>query len=194
MPEKPVDIIEVSVNDFIGATNNADPKNLLHLSRCMLYGIQAVSPPSEVTRHGGGDSVSGNKLNKGDGTWAHEKEILGWFINGQEYTLRLPAGEKNRKILDRLQNIKKFNDENTKKSHGETCRQPSARIIRHTRGGGAIFAYTGHDEGHQPVAAHLTQPSTMSPESGEDYKAHGKTHHSGPPAGEQLTTLHRVLR
>ena len=26
------------------------------------------------------------------------------------------------------------------------------------------------------------------------YKTHDKTHHSGPPAGEQLTTLHRVLR
>ena len=29
---------------------------------------------------------------------------------------------------------------------------------------------------------------------GGNYKAHGKTHHSVPTAGEQVTTLHRVLR
>ena len=62
MPEKPVDIIEVFVNDFIGATNNADITYLLHLSRCMLHGIHAISPPSEVTQYGGGDSVSEKKL------------------------------------------------------------------------------------------------------------------------------------
>ena len=107
MPEKPVDIIEVFFDDFIGATNNSDLTNLLHLSLCMLHGIHAIYPPSEVTQHGGSDLVSEKKLIKGDGTWAHEKEILGWIFNDQDYTLRLPA-EKNRKILERLQNIKRF--------------------------------------------------------------------------------------
>ena len=55
MPEKPVDIIEVFVDEFIGATNNADLTHLLHLSRCMLHGIHAISPHYEVTQHGGGD-------------------------------------------------------------------------------------------------------------------------------------------
>ena len=49
MPEKPVDIIEVFVDDFIGATNNADITHILHLSRLMLLGIHAIPPPSEVT-------------------------------------------------------------------------------------------------------------------------------------------------
>ena len=31
MPEKPVDIIEVCVDDFIGATNNADLTHILRL-------------------------------------------------------------------------------------------------------------------------------------------------------------------
>ena len=73
MPEKPVDIIEVFVDEFIGATNNADLTHLLHLSRYMLHGIHAISPPSEVTQHRGGGSLSENNLNKGDVTWAHEK-------------------------------------------------------------------------------------------------------------------------
>ena len=73
MPEKLVDIIEVLVDDFIGATNNADITHLLHLSGFMLHGIHAISPPSEVTQHRGGDLLSENKINKGDGPWAHKK-------------------------------------------------------------------------------------------------------------------------
>ena len=65
------------------------------------------TPPYEVTQHGGGDSVYEKNLNKGDGTWAHEKEIIVWIFNGQDHTLRLPE-EKNRKILAWLQNIKRF--------------------------------------------------------------------------------------
>ena len=71
--EKQVDIIELFFNEFIGATNNADLTHLIHLSRCMLYGIHAIYPPSEVTQHGGSDLVSEKKLIKGDGTWAYKK-------------------------------------------------------------------------------------------------------------------------
>ena len=49
IPEKPVDTIEVFIDDFIGATNNADITHILHLSRLMLLGIHAIPPPSEVT-------------------------------------------------------------------------------------------------------------------------------------------------
>ena len=80
----------------------------------MLYGIHAIFLPYEVTQHGGGDSVSEKNLNKGYGTWAHKKKILGWIFNGKNHTLRLPA-EKNRKILDRLQNIKKFTTKTPRK-------------------------------------------------------------------------------
>ena len=73
VPEKTVDILEVFVDDFLGATNISDSANFLHLSCCMLHGIYAIYLPSEVTRHRGGDSVSEKKLNKGDLTWVHEK-------------------------------------------------------------------------------------------------------------------------
>ena len=77
IPGKPVDIIEVFVDDFIGATNNSDPTHIFHLSRCMLHGIHAIFPPSKVTQHGGGDSVSERKLKKGGVTLSHEKKSLG---------------------------------------------------------------------------------------------------------------------
>ena len=54
----PVDIIEVFIHYFIGAINNSDLTHFLHLSRCMLHGIYTISPSSEVTQHGGFDSVS----------------------------------------------------------------------------------------------------------------------------------------
>ena len=73
MTKKPVDIIEVFVNEFIGATNNVDQTHLLHLSRCMLNVIHAIPPPSEVTQHIGGYLLSEKQLSKGDGTCAHNK-------------------------------------------------------------------------------------------------------------------------
>ena len=71
--------------------NKSEPAHLLHLSRCMVHGVHAIFPPSEITQHGGGVSVSENKLYKGDETWEYEKEIIGWIFNGQYYTLRLTA-------------------------------------------------------------------------------------------------------
>ena len=79
MPSKPVNIIEVFVNDFTGATNNSELTHLLRLSLCMLHGIHAIFPPSEVTQYGGGEPVSEKKLNRGDGLWAYKKEIPGWM-------------------------------------------------------------------------------------------------------------------
>ena len=69
----PFTIEELFFNEFIGTTNNADLTHLIHLSRCMLYGIHAIYPPYEVTQHGGSDLVSEKKLIKGDGTWAYKK-------------------------------------------------------------------------------------------------------------------------
>ena len=60
--------------------------------------------------------------------------------------------------------------------------------------GRAIFTYTGNAERHHPVVAHHTQPNTMPLGLGVNYKAHGMTQHPGTPDGEQVTTLHRVLR
>ena len=49
MLEKPVDIIEIFVDDFICAKTIADLTHLLHLSQFMLHGIHEILPPSEVT-------------------------------------------------------------------------------------------------------------------------------------------------
>ena len=78
-PQVPVLLLEVFVDDFIGATNEATEESLRHISRCMLHGVHSIFPPSEVTDHGSGDSITEKKLNKGKGqrTLGHKQRNLG---------------------------------------------------------------------------------------------------------------------
>ena len=106
-PSRPISQLEVFVDDFIAATNKATRENFLHMSRCMLHGVHSIFPPSEVTLHGGGDSIAEKKLDKQEGRWATTKEILGWVVNGMDYTIQLPQ-DKVDKILNRLKKLKTF--------------------------------------------------------------------------------------
>jgi hypothetical protein len=94
---KPADLVEVYVDDFIGVTNNMEPQHLQHFGRAMLHGIHSLFPPPAITGHDGGDPISEKKMQKGDGQWAHIKEILGWEFNGKDFTIQLPQ-EKATKI------------------------------------------------------------------------------------------------
>ena len=85
-----VNITEVFVNDFISATNNTDPDHLRHFSRAMLlHGIHSIFPPPEVSGHQGEDPISQKKLKQGNSLREFTKEILGWLIDGAEFTIQL---------------------------------------------------------------------------------------------------------
>ena len=73
MPTKPVNIIEVFVDNLNGDMNNVMLTHLLRLLRCMLYGICVIFPLSENNHHGGRNSDSEKKLYKGNVTWSYEK-------------------------------------------------------------------------------------------------------------------------
>ena len=90
---KEVNLNEVFVDDFVGATNKLDTPHLLRLSRSMLHGVHSIFPPTEVTKHPGGDSIAEQKIDKGEGKWEHKKEILGWDFDGEEYTIQLPPAK-----------------------------------------------------------------------------------------------------
>ena len=83
-------LLEVFVDDFVAVTNNASREYLTHFSRAMLKGIHAIFPPPAITGHCGEDPISQKKLNEGEGTWDSHKEILGWLIDGANFTLQLP--------------------------------------------------------------------------------------------------------
>ena len=101
-------LIEVFVDDFIAATNNGSPQHLRKLSRAMLHAIHSVFPPPDITGHVGGDPVSIKKIEKGEGKWNTTQEILGWIIDGINYTITLPE-KKQEKIIDQINRCLKMN-------------------------------------------------------------------------------------
>ena len=122
-PQVPVLLLEVFVDDFIGATNEATEDSLRHLSRCMLHGVHSIFPPAKVADHGGGDSIAEKKLDKGKGRWDTTKEILGWIVDGRAFTIQLPD-DKIQKILTQLKNIIKIQAQNITEADVQNCREP----------------------------------------------------------------------
>ena len=95
-------LIEVFVDDFIACTDAVSKTHLLQVSRAMLHGIHSVFPTRDITGHTGGDPISEKKLNKLEGLWEHTKEILGWILDGANYTIQLPPA----KVDKHCRNIK----------------------------------------------------------------------------------------
>jgi hypothetical protein len=81
----------VYVDDYIAAAvENAEGTLLGRITRAALHGIHSIFPPPEVTGHvGGKDPISLKKLMKGDARWNHEKELLGFIVNGATKTVRI---------------------------------------------------------------------------------------------------------
>ena len=104
--ESTTTLIEVYVDDFIAGTDDTTRDNLLRISRAMLHGIHSIFPPQSETGHTGGDPISEKKLDKLEGLWDHVKEILGWFLDGKNFTIYLPQ-EKVAKVQKTLRDIQK---------------------------------------------------------------------------------------
>ncbi len=101
-----INLTEVFVDDFVGATNNISLTHLRHFSRAMLLGVHSVFPPPSVTGHNGEDPISQKKLLQGEGTWSHMKEILGWLVDGLNFTIQLPP-DKCKKIAQLITEMRK---------------------------------------------------------------------------------------
>jgi hypothetical protein len=104
-----ITVFEVFVDDFVCATNHISETQLNKISRAMINGIHSIFPPPEVTNHPGGDPVSEKKLDKGEGVWNFDKEILGWNFNGKHFTIQLPPQKCDDIILQikKLSNLKR---------------------------------------------------------------------------------------
>lgn len=84
-----VTLLKVFVDDFCAITNNLHPQHLTSFSKAIIHGIHSIFPPPNITKHIGKDPISQKKLAAGDGTWDTTKEILGWVLNGVNYTIQL---------------------------------------------------------------------------------------------------------
>ena len=115
--------LEVYVDDFIALTNDNSRQHIQHLARAMLVGIHSIFPPPTITGHSGEDPISNKKLLQHEGLFEQEKEILGWIINGKNYSIRLPLA-KITKIQDEISAIIK-----KKKVPSNTLEKIQGRLI-----------------------------------------------------------------
>ena len=90
MPQNPVTLVEVYVDDFIGMTNDTRYQHLRQILRAMLHVIHTIFPPPKITGHNGFDPIAKAKLRKGEGIWDEIKEVFGWILDGDKGTIKLP--------------------------------------------------------------------------------------------------------
>jgi hypothetical protein len=107
--DSPVRGTYVYVDDFIGAAVESKDGTLLgRMARSIMHDIHSVFPPPDVTGHTGGkDPVSIKKLEKGDGQWHHEKEILGFIIDGDAKTIRISESKADDIVMEIRRILKK---------------------------------------------------------------------------------------
>jgi hypothetical protein len=106
--DSPVHGVYVYVDDYIGAAvENASGTLLGRISRSALHGIHSIFPPPAVTGHlGGKDPILLKKLQRGDAQWNHEKELLGFIVDGAAKTVRI-SQSKSDDICNELRRIQK---------------------------------------------------------------------------------------
>jgi hypothetical protein len=98
--KRPVKYVDVYVDDFIGLAQGG-PKARDHIRDNLFASIDQVFRPalSDEGKHRQEPS-STKKLGKGDGHWATQKKILGWFLDTVQGTIQLPQ-----RRIDRLLTI-----------------------------------------------------------------------------------------
>ena len=84
--------IEVFVDDFIVCTDAMSQNSILKISQAMLHGIHSVFPPQDITGYTSGDPIFEN-------SWDFTKqEILGWILDGANYTIQLPPAKVEKMV------------------------------------------------------------------------------------------------
>ena len=81
-------LLEVYIDDFIGAATASSPEQLNHIARALLHAIHDVFPEHLHTPDD--QPASMKKILKGEGQWSPIKEILGWIFDGINKTVQLP--------------------------------------------------------------------------------------------------------
>ena len=79
-------LLEVFMDDYIGLAIPTTLAQLRHFSDAVMFGIHDIFPPHiEATM----DPISMRKLEKGDGSWAVVKDVLGLTFDGDTKTVWL---------------------------------------------------------------------------------------------------------
>jgi hypothetical protein len=88
----PSKLLQVYVDDFCYASTEAkDGGHIPRIRRESIHGIHLLFPQPEVTGHvDGKQPISNPKLEKGDGDYTSDKEMIGFLFGGIKQTVRLP--------------------------------------------------------------------------------------------------------
>jgi hypothetical protein len=84
-------IVEVYMDDYLGLAIPATRHHLRHTANAVMHGINDVFPPDAEDYK---DPISPKKMQKGEGTWALQKDILGFTFSGTNTTLWLEAPKR----------------------------------------------------------------------------------------------------
>lgn len=85
-------LVEVYMDDYIAAAIATERRQLNHLSNVVMFGIHDVFPPDENDKE---DPISFKKLEKSEGSWALEKDILGLTFDGDNKTVWLEEAKRD---------------------------------------------------------------------------------------------------
>ena len=85
-------VLEVYMDDYIGLAIPTSLSQLRHYSDAVMFGIHDVFPPDN---NDDADPISNKKLAKLDGSWAHEKDILGLTFDGVHKTVWLETDKRD---------------------------------------------------------------------------------------------------
>jgi hypothetical protein len=91
----PSKLMQVYVNNFCYASTEAKDGCHIPRIRCAsIHGIHSFFPQPEVTGHvDGKEPISDPKLEKGNGNFTSDKEMIGFIFDGIKRTVRLPPAK-----------------------------------------------------------------------------------------------------
>lgn len=91
-------VIDVYVNDYISIAMPASQEQLRHVGQAVMMGIHDIWQPKEENND---DPISYKKIEKGEGVWMLEKEILGLQFDGNSHrhTVHMPEDKRNALLI-----------------------------------------------------------------------------------------------
>ena len=105
--EGPVAHVDIYMDDFISLAQGSQ-ELCQDTRRCIMHAInQVFAQPNERTLNRK-EAVLEKKMNKGDGSWNQQKEILGWILDTHKGTMELTDHKKEQvtKIFGELRGMK----------------------------------------------------------------------------------------
>ena len=92
---RPLAHVNIFIDNFIGLAQGSK-QWCQNVQQCILHAVNQVFSKRTPTTLQWKEAVSQRKLEKGDGGWSRQKEVLGWNLDTKNGTLELTVCRKDR--------------------------------------------------------------------------------------------------